>query len=47
MASRVDYVVPSVQTELPGPRSRELLEQQSRVVYGPMREYDEMPLVLA
>jgi len=47
MASSVDYVVPSVQTALPGPRSSELLEQQSRVVYGPMREYDEMPLVLA
>src|SRR4029079_7440330 len=30
----------------PGPRSRELLEQQSQVVYGPMREDDEMPLVL-
>ncbi len=47
MASGVDFEVPSVHSALPGPRSRALLEQQSEVIYGPMREYDEMPLVLA
>ena len=47
MASSVDFVVPSVHTELPGPRSRELLEQQAAVMYGPMREFDEVPLVLS
>ena len=47
MASGVDFVVPSVQTALPGPRSRALLDEQAAVIYGPMRENDEMPLVLA
>jgi 4-aminobutyrate aminotransferase-like enzyme len=47
MARGVDVVVPTVRTALPGPRSRELLEQQADVMYGPMREFDEMPLVLA
>ncbi len=47
MASGVDFEVPSVHSALPGPRSRALLEQQAEVIYGPMREYDEVPLVLA
>ncbi|HEU0194864.1 MAG TPA: aminotransferase class III-fold pyridoxal phosphate-dependent enzyme [Gaiellales bacterium] len=43
----MDFVVPSVHSELPGPRSRALLTEQAAVVYGPMRDFDEMPVVLA
>jgi 4-aminobutyrate aminotransferase-like enzyme len=47
MAQGVDVAVPSVRTALPGPRSRQLLERQAAVMYGPMREFDEIPLVMA
>jgi 4-aminobutyrate aminotransferase-like enzyme len=47
MASGVDFVVPSVHSDLPGPRSRALLAEQEAVVYGPMRDSAEMPMVLS
>lgn len=38
--------LPAVRTELPGPRSRELLARRDRVLGGPLRDGTNIPLVL-
>lgn len=38
--------LPGVHTDLPGPRSRELLARRDRVLHGPLRDSTNVPLVL-
>lgn len=38
--------LPHVDTELPGPRSRELLARKDALLYGPLRDGENIPVVL-
>src|SRR5215471_3836749 len=42
-----ELVVPQVRTELPGPRTRALLERKDAVLNGPLRDWTGVPLAVA